>query len=298
MIADHDLMPPPEDTPYRTDSREGWRAPTQVASRRDGRFLRRDLLGALARNEFEMRFQPRHCMTSHCITTLESSIRLRAGRRGGISEATLIELACQARVLNSLYSWAIASGARALIALAQPIHLSIKAPAAVIGSSILFHCLDHAVTELGIMAEQLEISISETVLAALDDSSLLTLAGLFDEGVSIAISHFGGELASLRLLTRIPVDRVLIDARLIRALPDDPGSMAIARGAVETAHALGARVVASGVETKAQRGALKRIGCDEAQGGLFSPPLTLDKVMVRARKLSPAQGNRHADVAI
>lgn len=232
-----------------------------------------------------MLFQSRYCIAANCVTALETTIRWQTGQRRGISEAALVELTQKARVMNSYYNWVVSSGAKALLALEQPIRISLKAPAAVIETSILFRSVDHAVTELGLAPEQLEISINDAVLAALDEASLLTLAGLFDAGVSIAISHFGGDLANLRLLTRIPFDCLLLDPGLVRTLPDDRGSMAIVRGAIETAHALGVRVVAAGVETKAQYSALGDMGCDEAQGGLFSPPLPQEKVHLQAMKL-------------
>ena len=64
-----------------------------------------------------------------------------------------------------------------------------------------------------------------------------------------------------------------LDRSLVRDLPGSREDAAIVRAVVETGHALDLTVTAEGVETEAQRAYLSGIGCDEAQGYLFSPPL-------------------------
>jgi EAL domain-containing protein (putative c-di-GMP-specific phosphodiesterase class I) len=48
------------------------------------------------------------------------------------------------------------------------------------------------------------------------------------------------------------------------------------RSTIDLAHSLDLRIVAEGVETARARGVLARLGCDEVQGYLITPPLPGD----------------------
>jgi EAL domain-containing protein (putative c-di-GMP-specific phosphodiesterase class I) len=75
------------------------------------------------------------------------------------------------------------------------------------------------------------------------------------------------------MLKRLPFELIKLDRSLIRSLPEDGEDLAIVQAIVDTCHALGQSVVAEGVETEAQRAVLAAMGCDAAQGYLFSRPL-------------------------
>jgi EAL domain-containing protein (putative c-di-GMP-specific phosphodiesterase class I) len=62
------------------------------------------------------------------------------------------------------------------------------------------------------------------------------------------------------------------------------------RNTIALAHDLGMSVVAEGVETEAQRRLLLEMGCDYAQGFLFSRPVDADEFtrMLEGGVLKPA----------
>lgn len=59
----------------------------------------------------------------------------------------------------------------------------------------------------------------------------------------------------------------------MRDIPGDAGDVAIVEAIVSLSRTLGLRVIAEGVETEAQLAVLRRLGCEEGQGYLFSRPL-------------------------
>lgn len=241
---------------------------------RDQRALRREFARALSGNDFSLRFLPRCLIGTSRLVAVEGVIRWQHRRRGVIPEALLMDLAGKAGMADEVHRWAIMEGAKVLSRLPRGMRFALNIGPHLLRGPGLFENIHDAATEFGITPEQLEFSVSETTLSTLDERALMVLASLFDDGVAIALSHFGESLGSLNLLARIPLDSVKLDASLVRGVPHDPGSVAMIRAVIEVAHSTGARVVAQGVETDEQRKVLAKLRCDEAQGAIAGTALT------------------------
>jgi diguanylate cyclase (GGDEF)-like protein len=100
-----------------------------------------------------------------------------------------------------------------------------------------------------------------------------TLSALSDLGVNLAVDDFGLGHASLHSLRELPIDMLKIHRRFVSALDVPSGDGAAVGAVVELGHALGLSVVAEGVETDEQLAQLRDLGCDGAQGFLFSRPV-------------------------
>lgn len=123
----------------------------------------------------------------------------------------------------------------------------------------------------GIEPERVCIQITESALTYDAELAVERLALLRASGVRIAIDDFGVDHSSIAYLRRFPVDLVKIDTSFISDLGSDSGGSTIVAAVIALAHALGLNVVAEGVETIEQLTALYTLGCDQAQGYLFSP---------------------------
>jgi len=148
-----------------------------------------------------------------------------------------------------------------------------------------------------------EIEITET--AALDDGTepiKLNLGKFAERGITIALDDFGTGFASLTHLNSLPVSQVKVDRSFVGSILTDAGSWAIVDAIVRLAHGLGKIVVAEGVENEEQLAAIDRIGCDIAQGFLFSKPVHFDEVALfllqhSVSKARPDPGEaRRADI--
>ena len=91
-------------------------------------------------------------------------------------------------------------------------------------------------------------------------------------GVSIAIDDFGTGFSSLAQLRILPVDVIKIDKAFIDGIGATGADESVVVAIIRLAEALGIQIVAEGVETPAQRTRLIELGCNLAQGFLFSPP--------------------------
>lgn len=99
-----------------------------------------------------------------------------------------------------------------------------------------------------------------------------------DWGVRIVLDDFGTGFSSLGYLLRFSFDKIKIDRSFIAGLPDRKDTEAIVRAIIDMGRSLGISITAEGVETAAQLDALRRKGCNEAQGYLISRPVSADDV--------------------
>jgi EAL domain-containing protein (putative c-di-GMP-specific phosphodiesterase class I) len=122
------------------------------------------------------------------------------------------------------------------------------------------------------------LEITESAL--MDDPELAakTLSQLRDLGVGISVDDFGTGYSSLSYLRRFPVTSVKIDRSFVESLSLTKDDDAIVAGIINLGHTLGLTVVAEGVEKQVQLDTLTKLGCDFAQGYLFSRPQPADSL--------------------
>ena len=121
--------------------------------------------------------------------------------------------------------------------------------------------------------ERLELELTESAL--MRDSEVLRRSfALFEaRGVSLSVDDFGTGFSNLHYLHRFPVKHLKIDRSFVFELLRDQQIERLSEAIVGLGHALHLKVVAEGVETEAAARRLREIGCDEAQGFLYTRPL-------------------------
>jgi predicted signal transduction protein with EAL and GGDEF domain len=138
----------------------------------------------------------------------------------------------------------------------------------------------------GIPPTLLELEVTESVFV--DHLALnveRALQALVAEGVSIALDDFGTGYASLTHLQQFPVDVLKIDRSFISRLDSaDSADFAIVHGVIDIAHRMNIVTVAEGVENDNQLVQLRNLGCDIAQGYLFSRAISFERVPAWLRK--------------
>ncbi|OZA49291.1 MAG: hypothetical protein B7X81_02850 [Hydrogenophilales bacterium 17-61-76] len=102
------------------------------------------------------------------------------------------------------------------------------------------------------------------------------LRRLEDIGCKLSIDDYGTGYSSLAYLKRLPVGELKIDRSFVMNMMNDPNDVIIVRSTIDLAHNLGLRVVAEGVENEAILNQLCKLGCDQAQGFLFSKAVSAD----------------------
>ena len=128
----------------------------------------------------------------------------------------------------------------------------------------------------GLAPALLELEITEGMIMNSIDQAAEAARAIKALGVRLAIDDFGTGYSSLSQLKRFPIDTLKIDRSFIQELPHNSEDMAITEAIIGLGKALGVTVIAEGVETREQETFLRRHGCDEIQGFLYSQPCDPD----------------------
>ena len=131
--------------------------------------------------------------------------------------------------------------------------------------------------EFGLLHNRLNIEITESSIIDDFERTTTQLRQLREMGCLIAMDDFGTGFSSLSYLTQLPLDVLKIDRAFINGLVGDMQAQSIVRAIVQLSQALGLKVVAEGIEELEQAEILQAMGCEEAQGYLYSPPLAAEK---------------------
>jgi EAL domain-containing protein (putative c-di-GMP-specific phosphodiesterase class I) len=122
------------------------------------------------------------------------------------------------------------------------------------------------------LARRVVLEVTER--AGLDEIADLgeRLGRLRGLGYRVAIDDLGEGYAGLTSLARVEPEFVKLDMSLVRGVDSCAPQRHIIRSTVQLCRALGAEVIAEGVETAAERDSLLELGCDLLQGYLFAKP--------------------------
>ena len=247
------------------------------AERAHLRRLRRDLSTAAEQEGFVLHYQPRVALRSGAVTGAEALIRWPHRKRGLMAPGSFIPVAEQAGLISDIGAWVLRAACLSAVSWNRDLRVSVNVSARQLHDRELLRQIGESIEISGLPPERLEIELSEAILLDDDLDTLLSLSAIRDLGVGITLDDFGSGVASLSMLKRLPLELIKLDRSLVRTLPDDGEDVAIVQAIIDTSHALGLGVVAEGVETEAQRSLLAALGCDEAQGYLFSQPLPEDQ---------------------
>ncbi len=246
--------------------------------------LETELRGALERREFEVYYQARVALATGKISGFEALLRWRHPVQGLLGPSEFIPILEDTGLIVGVGEWVLRTSCQQICAWQA---LGIESPPIAVNlSARQFHQRDldsvvgRIVAETGVDATKLELELTESLLMREPEEAARTLRNLEHMGIRLAVDDFGTGYSSLAYLKRFPIAALKIDRTFISDVTRNPGDAAITLAIVNLAHSLGMKVVAEGVETDEQLDFLKRHGCDEIQGYLFSPPLPVEEAQL------------------
>ena len=246
--------------------------PAMDASAKARLTMEQDLRQALVDGSFELHYQPLVDLRRDEVTGCEALLRWRHPERGMISPAEFIPVAEDTGLINELGDWVLRTACAEAATWPDHVRLAVNVSPVQLKCQTLALKIAGALAATGLKASRLELEITEAVLIRDDEAALAILHQLRAVGVRIALDDFGTGFSSLSYLKRFPFDKIKIDRCFVSDISEADGSSSIVQAVVNIAAALHMTTTAEGVETEAQRELLRRLGCNEMQGYLFSAP--------------------------
>ncbi|WP_139206911.1 putative bifunctional diguanylate cyclase/phosphodiesterase [Geodermatophilus poikilotrophus] len=238
--------------------------------------LREDLPGAWDRGELSVLFQPVVSLGEQRVTGVEALLRWQHPELGEVPPAEFVPIAERAGVIGELQRWALTHAATAVLTLpctGAPLRLGVNISASHVAARTLVRDVAAVLQSTGLAPERLILEITEATIMSEGEHVAVDIEALRLMGVHVALDDFGTGRSSLAHLTRLPIDVLKLDHAFVLRVDRDPKVRALCESVVSIAGALGLDVVAEGVETPAQLGALRAAGCGFAQGFLLARPM-------------------------
>jgi diguanylate cyclase (GGDEF)-like protein len=260
--------------------------PEMDASIQLRRMLELDLRLAIARNEFEVYYQPLVDVATRMIAGFEALLRWHHPVRGLVSPAEFIPLAEETGMIVAIGEWVLRTACVEAKNWPADISVAVNLSPIQFRQGNLVAVVKDALDASGLHPDRLELEITETVLLQNTVGTLAALHELRAIGVAVALDDFGTGYSSLSYLRSFPFDKIKIDQSFVRDLVEDKEALSIVRAITGLGQGLRMRTTAEGVETQEQLDILRREGCTEIQGYLFSRPMPADELPALIERLN------------
>ncbi len=244
----------------------------------DARFVELELPGALERGELSLYYQPQFQLPNVRMVGSEALLRWNHPERGMISPARFIPIAEESGLIVPIGTWVLQEACRQNYlwqrAGYDPIRVAVNISAQQFAQIDFVGAVAQALSSSGLEARYLELEIAEPVLMRNVQVAARRLLNLKALGISLSMDDVGTGVLSLKEMVGLPVDALKIDVPFVRGMNETPGTLRLVKAILGLGHSLGMYVIAEGVETEEQLEQLRQLGCDKAQGYLFSAAVT------------------------
>ncbi|MDE2400623.1 MAG: EAL domain-containing protein [Burkholderiales bacterium] len=259
---------------------------------------------AVEHGEFVLHYQPMVRLTDRRVMALEALVRLKApdgviDLMPAIGPDEFIPVMEDTGMIVALGEWVLQEACRQgkawLDAGLDFGRLSVNLSPSEIRRGGVVERVSRILNRTGLPADRLELEITESGLMESSVGAEKFLHMLHALGVSLSIDDFGTGYSSLAYLKRFPVHQLKIDRSFIQDLPGNSSDAQLVQTMISLARGLNLIVVAEGVEMPDQEAFLSALGCDLAQGYLFSrpvPPLQIEAMF----HLTPATPSEKSTV--
>jgi diguanylate cyclase (GGDEF)-like protein/PAS domain S-box-containing protein len=237
-----------------------------------------ELRNAIAREEFELHYQPVVDVKTQRLCGVEALVRWRHPVKGLIAPDQFIPLAESTGLIVPLGDWILQRACADAASWPAHIKIAVNISAVQFKRGNLFDVILCTLVETGLAPERLELEITETSLLENQESHLATIRQLKNLGISIALDDFGTGYSSVTYLTSFPFDKIKIDRSFTQGALTRRDCAAVVSSVLALAHGLGMITTVEGIETREQLKYMREAGVDLAQGYLFGRPVPLSQL--------------------
>ena len=247
--------------------------------RDEHRAIKKDLERALQKDQFILYYQPIACTRTDRVVSGEALLRWQHPERGMVGPDDFIKIAEDAGLIDEIGTWVaeqVAHLQHRLHNLQYAVPLALNVSPRQLSDSSFLSLMQSLPMTTGCNPSDISLEITESVILGDIPNARETLTALKHCGYQIVIDDFGTGYSNLAYLHNYPIDGIKID----RMFMEDIGTGGeIVKLILSLASALGAGVVAEGVETIEQRSWLSQNGCNRYQGYLYSRPVPEERFL-------------------
>ena len=234
---------------------------------------------AVEKNELFLQYQPVVSLATGDILGFEALVRWDDPDRGTVFPDEFIPVAEETGLIIPIGWWGLEEGCRQLKEWQDrfprdvPLTMAINISAKQFEQPDLVDQIATRISRFTIPPASIHIEITESSLMSRVDGSAAVLQQLWDRSLRLHIDDFGTGYSSLSYLCRLPLHTLKIDRSFVDRMGEGDSDLEIVKTIVRLAKNLDLSIIAEGVETKEQLNQLIELGCEEAQGYLFSKPV-------------------------
>jgi diguanylate cyclase (GGDEF)-like protein len=238
---------------------------------------------ALENDQLQVWYQPQVDMRDGKIVGVEALLRWRDGGAVQFSPNDFIPVAEERGLIARLGEWALREACkqcRSWQSEGKPsIPVSVNVSQIQLQQKEFKSLIVDILTETDLPPSLLELEITETSVMKKAQAVADLAVCLRSSGIRFSIDDFGTGYSSLSYLKHIPIDKIKIDQSFIADMLKDTEDEAITEAIIRLAQSLHLRVVAEGVEQRAQLNRLLSLGCHEVQGFIYSEAVSSEKLI-------------------
>ncbi|CRI64384.1 Diguanylate cyclase with PAS/PAC sensor (modular protein) [Thiocapsa sp. KS1] len=260
-----------------------------VAALKDG------LREAMSHNGFRLLYQPALDLRSGAVIGVEALLRWPQADGSEIAPLVFLPIAESIGLIHDLGAWVLREVLRQhrawLTEGLPPIAVTVNVSARQFRHQSFLQRITDALHDGGVDPALVSLALGEATLLQDTSTSRRLLDKLHALGVRVALDDFGLGSSCLGEIKDLPLDALEINRTLVQGLDDGARAPTIVETIVRLGHALQIKVTAIGVETEAELGAVRDLGCDRAQGFYLGKPMTGDELADWYRRRLPAPGS-------
>jgi EAL domain-containing protein (putative c-di-GMP-specific phosphodiesterase class I) len=238
--------------------------------------LENELAAALARDEFELFYQPQINLSDGKLAGAEALIRWHHPRHGLVPPGEFMPLVNSLALSTKLGAWVLATACRQGAAWqrsGRQVRLGVNLSPSQLYSGDLAVQVAAVLEETGFSASSLELEVTEDIVISEEELAIQNFRQLQEFGVRLAFDDFGTGYAGLSYLKRFSLDVLKIDKSFVKGIRTSSDDRAIVAATITMSRDLGLSIIAEGIEDAESAEWLRQAGCDEGQGYLYSKPV-------------------------
>ena len=259
-------------------------------SKDDTVILLEDLKHAIERGQINILYQPIIDLQTRSIHGFEALMRWSHPKLGVLSPTDFVPIAERSGLINQLGIYVLGKAASDFYTLNKNTRhkcfVSVNISSRELLRTDIINDIAATLEENQLPAELLRIEVTENLVMENPEHSSQILQRIKTMGVGISLDDFGTGYSSLSYLMKFPFDTIKIDKSFIHAREQHERTV-ILRSIVALAHGLNQTIIAEGVEYESDVTELLQLGCEYAQGYLFSEPmnaLDVEKMLLDEHK--------------